>query len=155
MRPQRFQRFALDTYQAAGLAAEAWEEGTKRPLGIVVTLPNGSRIWHGINGQARPGDKYDQPEEPVEKDAPEPVPVPEPGARIRIVEAEHYLSALLNNAGSREVERVYCYSDREQPGSSRGFGLHFHSGARIFVPFVRAARAGQSPGKDYELPQEI
>ncbi|RKN45831.1 hypothetical protein [Streptomyces hoynatensis] len=155
MRPQRFQQFALDTYQAAGLAAEPWEEKTKRPLGIVVTLPGGSRLWHAINAQARDGDTYDQPEEPVEKDAPEPVPVPELGARIRIADAEHYLSALLNNAGNRELAGVYCYSDREQPGSTRGFGLHFHSGARIFVPFVRAARAGQSPGKDFDLPQEI
>ncbi|RBM04530.1 hypothetical protein [Streptomyces sp. PT12] len=156
MRPARFQQFAIDTYRAAGLGAEPWNEKSKRPYGVKVRLASGAEVWHAITTQSRDGDDFERPEEPVEKDAPEPVAVPELGAgRVRLLDVERHLVALLTNAGSTEMARVYGYSDREQPGRSPGFGVEFHSGARAFAPFVHAMRSGQAPGQPFDLPAEV
>lgn len=156
MRPARFQQFAISVYQAAGLAAEPWEEGTARPRGIKLRLPSGAEIWHAITTQPRDGDRPDEPEQPVEKDAPQPVDVPElPAGRVPVTTVERYLAALLTNAGSNEISRVYTYSGREQSGSTQGVGVEFWSGAKAFAPLVHAMRPGQSPGQGFDLPQEV
>ncbi|MGK5533280.1 hypothetical protein [Streptomyces sp. URMC 129] len=159
MRPERFQQFALDAYaQASGIGqAEPWSDGTKRPLGIKVRFASGAEIWHGITAQPRDGDRYDEPEQPVEKQAPDPLPLPDlGGGRIRITDAELYVAAVLNNTGSPEIARCYGYSHgRQQAPAIPGVGVEFWSGARIFMPFVHALRSGQTPGKEYDLPQEV
>ncbi|GAA3864118.1 hypothetical protein [Streptomyces sedi] len=157
MRPARYQQFAIDTYRAAGLAAEPWEEGTRRPYGVCVTLPSGARLWHAITAQARPGDDGSQPEEPVVKEAPNPLPLPEiETGRVPVPRLELYLSALINNAGSGEIESVYGYSDRSTPPTTPGFGVRFWSEARIYAPFVRsAAPGGRDGGAAFDLPAEI
>ncbi|SOD58184.1 hypothetical protein SAMN06297387_10123 [Streptomyces zhaozhouensis] len=157
MRPARFQQFALASYQAAGLHAEPWAEGTSRPFGVKIRLPGGAEVWHAVTTQPRDGDRPDEPEEPVEKDAPQPVDVPElPAGRVPVVVVERYLAALLTNAGSAEIARVYGYTDREQRGSVAGFGVEFWSGAKAFAPFVHALRPGQAaPGQGFDLPREV
>ncbi|WP_062207354.1 hypothetical protein [Streptomyces sp. NBRC 109706] len=157
MRPARFQQFAIAAYQAAGLQAEPWTEGTTRPFGVKVRLPGGAEIWHAITTQPRDGDRQEEPEQPVEKEAPHPVDVPElPAGRAPVAAVERYLAALISNAGSAEVSRVYGYSDREQSGSTAGFGVEFWSGAKAFAPFVHAMRPGQtSPGQEFDLPREV
>lgn len=156
MRPARYQQFAIDTYRAAGLAAEPWEESTRRPYGVCVTLPSGARLWHAITAQARPGDDYSGPEEPVVKDAPAPLPVPEIGTgRVPVPRLELYLAALINNGGSGEIEAVYGYSDRPTPPTTPGYGVRFWSEARAFAPFVRSAAPGRDGGAAFDLPKEI
>ncbi|WP_129842609.1 hypothetical protein [Streptomyces sp. RFCAC02] len=156
MRPERFQQFAIATYQAAGLRAEPWADGTTRPHGVRLHLPSGAEIRHAITAQAREGDRYDGPEEPVEKDAPEPVTVPELGeGRVALTDVERHLAALLTNTGLREMARCWAYSDREQAPKTPGVGCAFHNGAKIFTPFVHAAGPGKSPGPAYDMPQEI
>ncbi|MEV1008651.1 hypothetical protein [Streptomyces sp. NPDC049881] len=133
MRPERFQQFVIDTYRAAGLEAEPWADGTRRPFGVAVTLPGGARTRHAITVQSRDGDRYADPEETVEGEAPAPADIPAPGGgRPAPAAVESYLTAVLTNAGSREIIRVYAYSDREQPATRPGFGVLFHSGARAF-----------------------
>ncbi|ARQ70324.1 hypothetical protein [Streptomyces marincola] len=156
MRPDRFQQFAIDAYRGAGLQAEAWTEGTKRPFGVVVTVPGGARLWHAITVQSAEGERYDQDEQPVEKEAPAPVTVPELGAgRVSLGVLEEYLAALLTNTGSPEIVKTWRYSDREQAGTTPGLGVEFWSGARAYAPFVLAARAGGSPGAPFDLPSEV
>ncbi|MQS07147.1 hypothetical protein [Streptomyces alkaliphilus] len=160
MRPERFRDFALEIYgRAPGITAvESWSEGTERPFGIEVTLASGARVRHAITAQAAEGDRYDEPEKPVEKDPPAEIPVPElgTGRGIPLVDIERYLAAVLNNSGSPEIERTYSYRDREQPSMTSGIGLVFHSGARIFAPFVHVMRAGErTPGRPYDLPSEV
>ncbi|WP_059005875.1 hypothetical protein [Streptomyces specialis] len=157
MRPRRFQQYALDAYRAAGLAAEEWSEKTKRPFGIKVRLASGAELWHAITTQPREGDRHDEPEQPVEKQAPDPLPVPDLGTgRIKVTDLEPYLAALLTNAGSPEIVRCRGYSDgREQSPTVPGVRVDFWSGARAFLPFVNVARSGQSRGQDYDLPREI
>ncbi|WP_062206811.1 hypothetical protein [Streptomyces sp. NBRC 109706] len=152
MRPARFQEFAGDSYAAAGAVqeVESWSEGTARPFGLVVTFASGARLWQAVTAQAAPG------EESVERAAPEPVPLPELGAgRLRLPEVERYLVAVLANAGCAEIARVWGYTDREPPASTPGLGVEFHSGARVFAPFVHAAGRGQQRGDAYELAAEV
>ncbi|GAB2880683.1 hypothetical protein [Streptomyces mayteni] len=132
MRPQRFQQFAIDAYRAAGIQAEPWSEDTKRPMGIALTLPTGQQIRHAITAQSREGEKYAEPEQPVEKEAPAPVAVPELGKGADPRQVEGYLAAVLNNSGSTEILRTYGYSDHTPPAMHPGFGVIFHSGARVF-----------------------
>jgi hypothetical protein len=158
MRPERFQEFALAAYrQAPGIqAAEPWQDGTKRPYGIRVTLASGANLWHSITGQSKEGDDYSQPEEPLEKEAPEPVTLPEiGGGPVPLKTLEAYLAAVVNNTGHREIAATYTYSERPLPPKNPGFGVHFHSGARIFCVFVQAAGPGARPGGEYDLPQQI
>ncbi|WP_049580410.1 hypothetical protein [Streptomyces sp. SBT349] len=156
MRPARFQQYAITAYRAAGLEAQPWTEGAKRPFGVKVRFGSGAEVWHAVTTQPREGDVPEQPEEPLEKDAPEPVAVPELGAgRLPIPTVERYLVALLTNAGNTEVARVYAYSDRDQPGSTSGLGVEFHSGAKAFAPFVHAMPPGRTPGREFDLPQEV
>lgn len=136
MRPQRFQEYALEAYRAAGLQAEPWQDGTSRPFGIRVTLPGGAQAAHAITFQSAEGEKYSEPEQPVEKDAPEALPVPDLGAgKPAAPQLELYLAALVNNAGSQEIARVWAYSDREHPPQNPGFGVEFHTGARAYCMF--------------------
>ncbi len=156
MRPARFQQFAIDTYRAAGLRAEPWTEGDRRPYGVKVGLPSGAEVWHAITVQSPDGERYDQDEQPVEKDAPEPVAVPELGAgRMRLADVERHLAALLTNTGSPEIVKCWTYSDREQPATTPGLGVEFWSGGRAFLPFAHALRAGADPGREFDLPTEI
>jgi hypothetical protein len=132
MRPERFMEFAVQTYAAAGLTAEPWQEGTERPFGVRVRLPGGAEVRHAITVQSADGDDFTQTEKPVEAEALDPVGVPELTAAPAAPEIERYLAALITNAGSREVSRVYGYSDRKQPSKYPGLGVEFHSGARIY-----------------------
>jgi hypothetical protein len=155
MRPDRFREFALQTYLAAGLTALPWQDGT-RPNGIQVTLPSGAQVWHAIACQSADGDDLNQPEKPVERHAPDPVPLPDIPGRVTIPDAERYLAALLQNSGSKEIADAYTYSGREKPSVHPGFGVNFHSTARVFCVFVHALRPGeQNPGGEYNLPQEV
>ncbi|SFD28839.1 hypothetical protein [Streptomyces aidingensis] len=156
MRPQRFMDFAVRTYSAAGLEAEPWQDGTKRPFGVRVRLPGGGQIWHAVTAAAPPGEDYAAPEQPVEKEAPAPVPLPALGnGPVPVPAAEQYLAALLTNAGSLEIIRAYGYSGREASSQNPGLGVEFHSGGKIHCVFVHAARAGQQRGQEYALPGEI
>ncbi|WP_052852343.1 hypothetical protein [Streptomyces avicenniae] len=136
MRPQRFQQFAIDAYQAAGMKAEPWSEGTKRPLGVALTLPNGAQLRHAVSGQSRDGDAYGEAEQPVEGEAPAPVPVPDLGRGAEPRQVEAYLAAVLTNTGHPEILRAYAYGDREQPPKHAGVGVVFHSGAKVYCLFV-------------------
>ena len=156
MRPDRFRDFAIQTYTAAGLEAEAWQETARRPNGIKVTLPSAAQIWHAITAQSTDGDDLSQPEKPVEGQAPEPVPVPDiSGGTVGVTDAERHLAALVHNANSREVAAAYAYSARQTPSVHPGYGVNFHSGARVFCVFVHALRPGQSPAGEYDLPREV
>ncbi|WP_165985997.1 hypothetical protein [Streptomyces sp. YIM 98790] len=156
MRPQRFMDFAVRTYTAAGLQAEPWQEGTKRPFGVQVTLPNGGQIWHAITAVAVPGEDYAAPEQPVEKEAPTPVPLPSIGSGpVPVPEVERYLAALMTNSGSPEIARAYGYSGRESSSQYPGFGIEFHSEAKVHCVFVYGARAGQQRGQEHAVPKEV
>jgi hypothetical protein len=158
MRPATFQEFALTTYrQAPGIqAAEPWQDGTNRPHGIHVTLTSGAGLFHAITGQSAEGDDYTRPEEPLDKDASKPVPLPDlAGGPVPLTALESYLAAVINNTGNRQIAATYTYSDRPQPPKNPGYGVHFHSGARIFCVFVQAAGPGARPGDEYDLPQRI
>jgi hypothetical protein len=160
MRPQRFQEFAVNTFRAGKEVTNAtpWTEQTKRPFGVKVHFSTGAQLWLGITAMAAPGEDYSQPETPVSSEPPADMAVPElyVNGKVSIAKAELYLAALINNAGSAEVARVYGYSDRPTPAMHPGLGVDFHNGSKIQMVFVHAVRAGQdSPTAEYDLPTEV
>lgn len=155
MRPQRYMQFAADAYRAADLHAEPWTESS-RPFGIKVRLASGAEVWHAITAQSREGEQFDEPEQPVEGEPPAPVEVPSLGTgRTRVTDIERYLTALVINTGSPEIAQGYAYSEGSKTGNTPGYGVRFHSGARVFAPFVHVLRPGQTPGKEFDVPQEV
>lgn len=157
MRPARFQEFAQKTLTGAPgiLAVDAWNEGTVRPYGLKVTLGTGAQVWPAITAVAAPGERYDQPEAPVEAEPPAEIPAPTLDGKLPITEVEKVLASALAASGNPEIRRVYCYSDRKQPNLHPGVGVEFHSGAKINLPIVHAMRAGQTPGRPYTLPETV
>ncbi|MDT0265525.1 hypothetical protein RM844_04375 [Streptomyces sp. DSM 44915] len=152
MRPASFQEFARDRYPAVGgvREVEPWSEGTARPFGLLVTFDSGVRLWQAVTAQPA------ATAEPASGPPPAPVPQPElPAGRMTPVAIERFLVAAVANAGRAEMARVWGYSDREPPASTPGLAVEFHSGARIFAPFVHLAGPQQQRGPAYELPQEV
>ena len=153
MRPQRLMEFVVETLGKAPEAGGAvpWQEGGVRPFGVQVTFVTGSEMWLGVMAAAAPGESYDQPEVPVTAEPPAEVAVPEllEGGKVSPLSAEAWIAAVLANAGSAEIKRVYGYSDGAtvtRPTSAPGVGLEFHSTGKGFLPFVHTARAGQGKG---------
>lgn len=130
MRPQRFQDFAVELASkdpAAGKAVTLKDAGdSQHPFGLAAMF-NGSGVRFQFIAQSAPGDRYDQPETPVEGDA---VPLDE----RRADGAEGWLAGLLAGSGSREIASIEQWSLREIEADRRdGLTVFFHSGARIFA----------------------
>jgi hypothetical protein len=145
--------FVVDTLGKAPevTRAEPWQEGTSRPAGVHITFATGSELWLAVTGGGRPGEDYDRPEVPVTDAPPAEIPVPEllQSGKITPTSAEAYIAAVLNNSGCNEIKRTYAYSGGAaptQPTAHPGVGIHFHSDAKGFLPFVHTARAGQGKG---------
>lgn len=158
MRPARFQEFALKTLTAAPgvVSVEPWNDGTTRPYGLKVTLVGGAQVWPAITAVGAPGEKYSEPEAPVEGEVLPEVPLPDlPAGKIPVTTVEAFLVAAMTNAGSREIAQVYGYSDRPTPSLHPGLGVIFHNGAKINMGFVQALSAGRSPGRAWDVPTAV
>ncbi|NGO69308.1 hypothetical protein [Streptomyces boncukensis] len=132
MRIDRFQSFALDAYRQAPeiASAEPWQEGTRRPYGIELTVA-GRTVRHALTRVPVAGEDMETPEQaPVEGEPPAPVePRPAPGG-VRDRQTAQYLAAVLAGTGHREIARVYAYDEQSQ---NAGLGVEFHSGAKIHM----------------------
>ncbi|GAB2829830.1 hypothetical protein [Streptomyces daliensis] len=135
MRIDRFQAMALDAYRAAPeiASAELWEDGTRRPHGIELTVA-GRTVRHAITRVRTPGEDMGQPEAtPVEGTPPAPVePRPTPGGG-RDRQTAEYLAAVLAGTAHPELACVYAYGEKSQ---NAGLGVEFHSGAKIHMLLV-------------------
>lgn len=130
MRPTRFEEFALELARqdpAAGQASTLKEAGdSKAPFGLAFTW-NGRAARFQFIAQSAEGDRYEQPERPVEGDA---VPLEGPWAEG----PEGWLAQLLAGSGSKEISNIEQWSLRPEPADRRnGLTVHFHDGARIFA----------------------
>ncbi|MFJ4637557.1 hypothetical protein ACIP69_18275 [Streptomyces hygroscopicus] len=130
MRPMRFEEFAVELARqdpAAGKAMKIKESGeSKYPYGLSVLL-NGREARFQFIAQSAAGDRFDQPETPVEGD---PVPLDE----RRAEGPEGWLAGLLAGSGSREISGIEQWSLREDPNDRRnGLTVEFFSGAKIYA----------------------
>ena len=130
VRPTRFQDFALQLAQnnpQAGTAVTLKDAGdNKHPYGLAVKLEGREARFQFI-AQSADGDRYDQPERPVEGDVAD---LDGP----RADGPEGWLAGLLAASGSREIERIEQWSLREDPAERRnGLTVFFYSGARMFA----------------------
>lgn len=130
MRPTRFEEFALGLARqdpTAGQASTLKEAGdAKNPFGLAVALEGRTARFQFV-AQSAEGDRYEQPERPVEGDV---APLEGPWAEG----PEGWLAQLLAGSGSKEIERIEQWSLREDPADRRnGLTVFFHSGARIFA----------------------
>lgn len=130
MRPMRFEEFAVELASkdpVAGKAVKLKEAGeSKYPYGLSVAL-NGREARFQFIAYSVPGDRFDQPETPVEGDL----------ANLegpRAEGPEGWLAGLLASSGSREIESIEQWSLREDPADRRnGLTVRFYSGAKIFA----------------------
>lgn len=130
MRPQRFQDFAVELASkdpVAGKAVTLKEAGdSQHPFGLAAML-NGTEARFQFIAQSAAGDKYSEPETPVEGD-------PVPSVERRADGPEGWLAGLLAGSGSREIASIEQWSLREIEADRRnGLTVEFHSGARIYV----------------------
>lgn len=145
MLPARFHAFALKALTRAPdiQSAEPWDRGD-HTHGIKVTFTTGSQIWFGMTTVAPPGAKGH--EDPiVTGDIAVEVPYPElyEDGKVTPDRAQHYLAAAITNAGHAEVAGAYGYAPENR---HPGFGVLFHSGAKVLCLFHHNGRAGQNIG---------
>lgn len=151
MLPARFHAFALDALAKAPdvQSVEPWERGD-HTRGIRVTFSSGSQIWLGMTTTSPPGAKGD--EDPIvtgERAAEVPYPPLYEDGKVTPERAQHYLAAAIANSGHGEVAGAYGY---DPTNKHPGFGVRFHSGAKVACPFHHNGRAGQSlGGRAFEL----
>lgn len=138
MRPDRFQHFALDLAKNAPGTSHVTtlqEAGdSKHPYGLALALgPTQARVQ--FTAQSAPGDRYEQPEQPVEGDPVQPTGDPAlPPGKTSQADVEAWLAALLAVSGSPEMAKVERWSTRESARKDHfGVTAHFHSGARVFA----------------------
>lgn len=161
MRPERFQTFAIDAFRRGSeiKSAEPWQEERKRPYGVKVQFQTGAELWLAITVQSADGEKYSEPEKPVQAEPPAQVATPDPYAgagKVSVKKAELHLAALLENAGSPEARSAYAYSAADEQSQHRGLGVRFHSGARAYMLVQYATRPGQArPTQQQEIPPEF
>ena len=130
MRPTRFEEFAVSLAKqdpTAGQASSLKEAGdSKTPFGLAVALSGRTARFQFI-AQSAEGDRYEQPERPVEGDV---TPLEGPWAEG----PEGWLAQLLAGSGSLEIAGIEQWSLRPEPADRRnGLTVHFHDGARIFA----------------------
>ena len=135
MRPQRFQDFAVELASKdplAGKAVTLKEAGdSTHPFGLAAML-NGAEARFQFIAESAPGDKYSEPETPVEGD---PVaPLEGPAAGSGKAGAEAWLGSLLASSGSREIAAIELWSQRPdaKPGH-HGVTVRCHSGAKVYA----------------------
>lgn len=145
MRPARFQPWLVDLVDDAlpagvtltdwaetGVTADADADGT---WGLVLTSPAGGDLYiQVVDGS---GGHHETRETIIEKTAPAPVPpvdlVPVAG-RLRLVNVEGWLAALVSNSGNREIAAVETYSTRPVPSFHRtGLTVRWHSGTGMHL----------------------
>ncbi|MGK3107947.1 hypothetical protein [Streptomyces sp. WAC05858] len=130
MRPMRFEEFAVELATkdpVAGKAMKIKESGeSKYPYGLSVAL-NGREARFQFIAHSADGDRFDQPERPVEGDV----------ANLEGPRAdgpEGWLAGLLASSGCREIESIEQWSLREDPKDRRnGLTVFFYSGAKIYA----------------------
>ncbi|WP_229883263.1 hypothetical protein [Streptomyces omiyaensis] len=120
-----------------------WDRGD-HTTGLHVTFTTGAQVWFGVTTASPPGAKGD--EDPVVTGTP-PATVDYPplyqDGKVSPERAQDYLAAAAANSGHPEVASAYGYSPENQ---HPGFGVVFHSGARVHCLFHHTARAGQGAG---------
>lgn len=145
MRPVRFHAFALEALAKAPdvQSAEPWDRGD-HTHGIKITFSTGSQVWFGMTAASPPGAKVD--EDPiVTGDPAAEVPYPElyEDGKVTPAHAQRYLAAAIINSAHPEVASAYGY---DPTSKHPGFGVRFHSGARVYCLFHHNARRGQGVG---------
>jgi hypothetical protein len=118
--------------------------------GIVLRSPAGGTMYMSVtNANFKPsGDSYDEPEQIVEGNPPEPIaPIDlkiASDGRIRIDDLEEWLVMVLNNAGNKEMDRVRRLSTREAPYETQfGFCVYWHSLERTYSTPFHTLQSGQ------------
>lgn len=110
MRPDRFQAFVLEqlgAHPAVAQAAPLQETGESRyPYGVAVKLTAGGEFRWQITAESAPGDRYSEPEQPVEGDPAPGVEAPKAAGPYGLADADAFMAHVLAAAGCREFRTV-------------------------------------------------
>jgi hypothetical protein len=123
MRPTRFQDFAVDLAKASDAASAVTlkEAGdTKHPFGLAAKV-DGKELRFQVIAQGAPGEKYDEPEQPVEGDLIDPAAVTSQGG----TPAERWLAGLIAGSGVQgdRAGRGVVLAGGRQAGLGRAHGV--------------------------------
>ena len=119
--------------------------------GLILTMGNGARLYLNMVGSAPAGgDDHNQPEKIVEGEPPVPDGEPalqlQPDGRVRTVDVETWLRALLLSSRSPEIREVRAYSRGEGSGfHPYGITVVFHRGDATHLYFLHTLPKGAEP----------
>lgn len=123
--------------------------------GIVLRSPAGGVMYMSVtNANFKPsGDSFDEEEQIVVGDPPEPVAPIElkiaADGRIRMADMEEWLVVVLNNSGNKEMDRVRRLSTREAMYEPQfGFCIYWHSLERTYSTPFYTLKPGQRRTED-------
>lgn len=148
MRPMRFQSWLKALLSTADSVAgvRLTEDDPSLDNAVEVTLGSGARILLTTIGSAAPGaNDYSVPEEIVEGEVLAPVPPVQldTSGSVRVADFVAFLTAALINAGSPEIATIEVMPP--SPSHQHTIELRFHSGAKVWIYFRHALRAGEQP----------
>ncbi|MFE9121309.1 hypothetical protein [Streptomyces sp. NPDC007172] len=150
----RFTQFCVQALPSSGpdiTGVEPWQGDDAPAYGIAVTFSSGSRLWLQITGGLAPGTQAGDTTTAATVPDLEPVPLPalfDVTGTVSPLRAEAYLTAALTHTDSTEIAQAYGYSSRPgQPAQHPGLGVILRNGARLYLPFVHTAKAGQDRGR--------
>ncbi|MEV6048345.1 hypothetical protein [Streptomyces xanthochromogenes] len=150
----RFTQFCVQALPSSGpdiTGVEPWQGDDAPAYGIAVTFSSGSRLWLQITGGLAPGTQTGQATTAASGAVLEPVALPalfDETGTVSPLRAEAYLAAAFTHTDSTEIAQVYGYSSRPgQPAQHPGLGVILRNGARLYMPFVHTAKAGQDRGR--------
>ncbi|MBM9510062.1 hypothetical protein [Actinacidiphila acididurans] len=129
MRPDRFQAFVLEqlgAHPAVAQAAPLAETGeTRYPYGVAVKLTAGGEFRWQITAESAPGDRYSEPEQPVEGDPAPGVQAPAVSGPYGLADADAFMAHVLTAGRSAELRAV-----QRRDG---GLTVTCHNRARLYL----------------------
>lgn len=160
MRPSRFRVWAEEQIRQSPAIASVEPVQAKPPNEHItyshVTLATGARITVHWIGGSPVGANTPHIDDVITGSPPEPVKVPElaTSGRLRVVDIEAHLVALITNGGHEEVESVVASS--QQPsiytdGTSYAIRVSCHSGHSVTGYFRYILSGGEQPSPSTEF----
>lgn len=158
MRPRRFRPWAEEQISRSEAVASVAAVQDDRPghdylMYTHVTFVTGAKVIITWVGTAPPGgDPTGQPETIVTGEIARPREVPPlaTSGRLKLLDIEAHLAAMLHNGGHEEIAEVVAFHDRPDPirdQRTMQYGIHVgcHSGASVIGLMIHTLPRGQQP----------
>ncbi|PRY01421.1 hypothetical protein [Allonocardiopsis opalescens] len=120
-----------------------------RRFGLMLRFSNDARVFLQAVAISPPGgNPFSEPERIEHGEPPAaatPYELQTMSGRVRIVDVEGYLLALIANSGNTEIKALGALSADPVSTKPAGVEVVFHNGAKSWLYFLHALRAGEEP----------